>query len=121
MLAILYAAGTAGIIGFQIALICGAPWGKITQGGRHDGPLDAAGRGIAGVSIILLLIMGAGILSAAGYPPDWPRWTGWVAVAISGVSMILNWITPSSRERKIWGPITTVMFLVALRVMVGQP
>ena len=119
-LAVVYATGIAGIICFQIALICGAPWGKITQGGRQDGPLGAAGRVSAGVSIFLRLVMGAGILSAAGYPPGWPNWTGWFATAISGISMILNWITPSAPERKIWAPVTTVMFALAMAVMLGS-
>lgn len=43
-LSLLYSAMLIGTIGFQVALIFGAPWGRITQGGAHDGPLALKGR-----------------------------------------------------------------------------
>ncbi len=106
-----------GVIGFQFALIFGAPWGRFTQGGTHNGALPRRGRVMAAVSVIILAAMALAILSAAGRWPEWPRWTGWVAVALNGVVMGLNWATPSAVERNLWGPITSLMFLLALTVM----
>ncbi|MEL6570095.1 MAG: hypothetical protein AAFQ64_00450 [Pseudomonadota bacterium] len=116
-LALLYVALIAGVICFQIALILGAPWGKLTQGGQHEGSLPRSGRIAAAASIVLLAVMGAGILSNAGYWPNWPRWVGWGSVAVGVVSCIANWMTPSASERRLWGPITTVMLALALGVM----
>ncbi|MDJ0821806.1 MAG: hypothetical protein QNJ09_08370 [Paracoccaceae bacterium] len=118
----LYATACLGSIFFQIALIAGAPLGAYTQGGQHEGPLPLSGRIIAAVSIPLLIFMALAILSAAGFAGGfWPRWTGWTALGVSAVSCLLNWITPSARERSFWGPVTTVMLALAAYVMVVGP
>lgn len=106
-----------GVIGFQIALIFGAPWGRITQGGQTEGPLPRSGRIVAAASILVLVGMALAIQSAEGHWPGWPSWTGLVAVAVLAVSTILNWITPSAPERRLWAPIMTVMFVLAIAVL----
>ena len=60
------------VIGFQIALIAGAPWGRITQGGQVDGALPMQGRVIAVVSIGLLVFESIGLGIPANLLPD-PR------------------------------------------------
>lgn len=105
-----------GIICFQIALIFGAPWGRLTQGGQTDGALPASGRVIAAASIFILTGMALAVLSAEGAWPGWPSWTLWIALAVNALSMVLNWITPSEKERRLWGPIMTAMFLLALAI-----
>jgi hypothetical protein len=117
--AALYAVICLGVILFQMCLIAGAPWGRLTQGGRHPGKLPVPGRIAAGLSIVLLLAMGASILSAAEHWPHWPVWTGWATLATTTVSTILNLITPSRAERRLWGPITLVMLGLALTVMLA--
>lgn len=62
--------------------------------------------------------MALSIRSAAGMPPGWPAWCGWAAVALNFVMMLLNWITPSRAERLLWGPLTSIIFTLALAVMV---
>ncbi len=117
----LFATGCLAIIFFQIALIAGAPLGEYTQGGQHVGPLPLRGRIIAGVSIPILLFCGLAILSAAGFPGlDWPRRVGWIALAVMVVSAILNWITPSKKERAFWGPVMSVMAGFAAHVMIAS-
>ena len=118
---LLYAALCLGVICFQIALILGAPWGRITQGGTIRVKLPASGRMIAFVSIFILAGMALAILSASGAWPNWPRWTGWVALAVQSLSMILNWITPSRPERLLWGPITTLMLALAALAFFAPP
>lgn len=44
----LYALLIIGIISFQAALVAGAPWGHLTQGGRYQGQLPLRGRMVAG-------------------------------------------------------------------------
>ena len=117
-LALAYALIIVGVIGFQVALIAGAPWGVLTQGGQHEGALPASGRVAAGVSILLLIGMALAILSQAGFWPGWPRWTGWIALGIQALSSAANWATRSKPERKLWAPITSVMVMLALPVMI---
>lgn len=107
----------AGVIVFQFCLIAGTPWGRLTQGGRHEGTLPVAGRVAAALSVLLLFCMGAGIASAAGITPNWPMWTAYAALAVQAMSTILNWITPSRAERLLWGPVTAVMLALATYVV----
>lgn len=114
----LYATAMLAIAFFQVALILGAPLGRYTQGGQHEGALPLSGRIIAAVSIPVVLLQGLAILSAAGFPGlGWPVWTGWMALAVTGVSTVLNWITPSKPERMVWGPIMLVLSAMGLVVM----
>ncbi|PUB17329.1 hypothetical protein [Yoonia sediminilitoris] len=106
-----------GVIGFQVALIVGAPWGRLTQGGQVDGALPLSGRIIAALSIAILAAIALALLSADGYWPYWPRWTAWPAVAVIFVSTVLNWITPSVAERKLWGPIMTVILCLTIAIV----
>ena len=117
--ALLYAFFCGSVILFQVCLIAGLPWGHLTQGGQHVGALPISGRIIAGVSIILLALFAYSVLSLARWVPCWPAWTGWVTLAIQGVSMVLNWITPSQSERSLWGPITTLMFVLVVTSLVS--
>lgn len=113
----LYVALILGVVGFQIALIAGAPLGYLTQGGRHQGRLPLRNRVAAGVSIALLLCMGAAIASIAGRVPATPAWIGWATVGVQALSTLANWATPSAPERRLWAPINTVMLAAALCVV----
>lgn len=105
------------VIGFQIALIFGAPWGRVTQGGQVDGALPLSGRILAALSGLLLAAIACAVLSADGAWPYWPRWTSWGAVAILFVSTVLNWITPSAPERRLWVPIMTVLLCLTSAIL----
>ena len=117
MAAILYALIIALVVLFQLCLIFGAPWGQITQGGRYEGPLPVGGRVVATLSVPTLIFMGASITSAAGLMPSWADWTAYAAIAVQALSTTLNWITPSQKERFLWGPITSIMLLLAAYVV----
>lgn len=117
ILPFVYAATCVAVIGFQMALIAGAPWGHLTQGGRYEGSLPTQGRVAAGGSIFLLAAMALAILSATGQWPHWPTWTGWAALGIQGLTTLMNWATPSIPERRLWGPTNTVMLALAVAVM----
>ena len=105
---------TSIVIVFQLALAFGAPWGEFTQGGRFKGTLPLSGRILAVLSVPILIFMGCSIASAAGLIFEWYRWTAYVTVGIQGLTAIFNLITPSSKERLVWGPVTTIAFFLAL-------
>jgi hypothetical protein len=94
---------------FQFALIAGAPWGHLTQGGRQHGALRPAAKGFAAVSIVLIVLMVLAILSANGTWPYWPRFTGWLALGPMLLTTVANWISPSRSERLLWGPVSLIM------------
>jgi len=108
--AILYISITVLVIFFQFGLVFGAPLGEFTQGGRFKGALPISGRVIAALSIPLLIFMALSIASVVGFIFEWDRWTAIATIAFQGVTVILNWITPSRKEKLLWGPVTTVAF-----------
>ena len=112
--ALFYIFITSIVIVFQLALAFGVPWGEFTQGGRFKGTLPLSGRILAVLSVPILIFMGCSIASAAGLIFEWYRWTAYVTVGIQGLTAIFNLITPSSKERLVWGPVTTIAFFLAL-------
>lgn len=112
-----YAAFCLGIIGFQIALICGAPWGHITQGGQRRGALPPRNRKIAGVSALLMALMALSTLGRAGVFSLFPAWTVWGALIITLFSLIANTVTQSRAERRLWTPILSLMLVCILAVI----
>ena len=108
---------TAAVAAFQLALVGGAPWGALTQGGRFVGALPSSARAIAAFSALLLLAF-IGIVRAhasAVQAPRFPR-AIWVVVAYCALGILANAITPSVRERALWLPVVIVMFATSLHV-----
>ena len=118
--ALVFAVVASGVVAFQFALALGAPWGAYAMGGafpdRFPPPLRAAAV-VQGVVIALLAVV---VLSAAGLA--WPDiaaafpWLVWVPVAVSAVAVVLNGISRSAGERRIWVPVTAVMLVSSLIV-----
>ena len=111
--AILYILITVVVIFFQLFLVLGAPWGEFTQGGRHKGTLPISGRISAAVSIPILVFMALSISSVVGFVPNWSIRTAYITLALQGVTAVFNLITPSLKERRLWGPVTTIAFILA--------
>lgn len=119
--AIVFAVVTAGVIVFQLALAVGAPWGAYAMGGKFPGRYPPAMRVAALVQAALLTLVAVIVLSEAGLLlPSVSQalpWLIWIAVAFSGVSVVLNAITPSSGERRIWFPVAVAMLISSLAVV----
>lgn len=111
--AILYILITVVVIFFQLFLVLGAPWGEFTQGGRHKGTLPISGRISAAVSIPILVFMALSISSVVGFVPNWSIRTAYITLALQGVTAVFNLITPSLKEKRLWGPVTTIAFILA--------
>jgi hypothetical protein len=120
--AVVYSIVVAGVIAFQIALGLGAPWGALAMGGGSPGRFPARLRAAAFVQAALLAATSAIVLSRAGLVlpalSEAARSLIWVVVAVALLALILNSISRSAAERRIWVPVAVVMLgssvLVAL-------
>lgn len=110
--------GLAGfVIAFQLALVAGAPWGALTQGGRVTGQLPMTARAVALFSAALLVFFiflvqtRAHSVSATRF-----RRAIWVVVIYCALGIVANAATSSPAERLLWLPVVTAMFFASLHV-----
>jgi len=104
----------------QIGLALGAPWGEYANGGKFPGVLPGPMRFAAVVQGSILVFIALALLEASGLTElGFPKWTIWVALGICLLTCILNWITPSKKERRLWGPTTTILLLSTLIVFLA--
>ena len=118
--AIVFAIVVVGVIAFQVALALGAPWGSYAMGGAFPGQFPPRLRVAALVQAALLAFASAIVLSRAGIVlPAWSepsRSLIWAVVALSLVALVLNAISRSAGERRIWVPVALVMLASSLLV-----
>ena len=118
--AVVFALVSAGVIAFQVALALGAPWGAYAMGGTFPGRMPPAMRVAAVGQAVVLGLLAVVVLSDAGLAlPALSAavpWLIWLAVAFSAASLVLNSITPSAGERRIWVPVAVVMLASSLTV-----
>ena len=121
--AIVFAAVTLGVIAFQLALAAGAPWGEYAMAGAYPGRYPPRLRAAAIGQALLLGVTAVIVLSAAGLVlPDVAAnfpWLMWLVVAFEGVAVLLNAISPSAPERRVWVPVTLVLLFSSLIVALG--
>jgi hypothetical protein len=118
--AFVYVIVIVGVIAFQLALAAGAPWGEFAMGGAYPGQFPPELRVAAVVQAAILALLALVVLARAGVAlPGWSRMARkaiWFVVAFSVLSLILNSITPSVRERAIWAPVALVMVICSVTV-----
>ena len=121
--AIVFALVTAFAVAFQLALALGAPWGEYAMGGRHPGRYPGEMRVAAVGQAALLAALAVFVLSAAGLVLPTMAETLplliWAVVVFSAFSLVVNAISPSARERRIWVPVAIVMLVSSLIVALG--
>ena len=121
----IYAVVSFFVIAFQIALALGAPWGAYAMGGAFPGQFPPEFRVAAVVQAVILAGLALVVLARAGITlSKWARtsrWLIWVVVAFSALSLFLNLITPSARERAIWAPVALVMLTSSVIVAISKP
>ena len=118
--ALIYTMATAGVVAFQIGLALGAPWGAYAMGGAFPGRFPPRLRVAAVVQAIVLIALAVVVLAFAGLMlPGLVQaapWLIWLAVAFSAIAAVLNTITRSVSERRLWAPVTYVMLVCSLVV-----
>jgi len=121
--ALVFAIVAVGVVGFQLALALGAPWGRYAMGGVFPGRLPPPMRVAAVVQAGLIALLAVAVLSAAGLVvPEvavaFP-WLVWVAVVVSALAVVLNALSRSAGERRIWVPVALVLLVSSLFVALG--
>lgn len=101
----LYIALTAVTVLFQLALVAGAPWGRLTQGGSHPGMLPVPGRLVALLSAVLLVWFAWGMVEQ--------NWVGWFATGYLVLGLVMNSLSKSKVERMLWVPVIAVLLVSA--------
>jgi len=121
--ALVFAMFALGVIAFQLALALGAPWGAYAMGGSFLGRFPTPLRIAAVVQAVIIGFIALAVLSAGGLAvPDLAAnlpWLVWVPVVISFLAVVLNAISRSAGERRIWVPVAVVMLLSSLVVALG--
>jgi hypothetical protein len=121
--AILFALAAGGAIAFQLGLAAGASWGSIAMGGRYPGSFPPRMRAAAVVQAAVLAFLLITVLSdariALTFLSEALPWLVWLAVAFSGISLALNAMSSSARERQIWVPVAIVMLVSSLVVAIS--
>lgn len=118
--AIVYVLMTTVAVAFQCALALGVPWGAYAMGGAFPGRMPPVMRAAAVAQAIVLGVMAAVVLSRAGLAlPGWSRasaWLIWVIVGFTAIGVVLNAISPSAGERRVWTPVTLLLLVCSLTV-----
>jgi hypothetical protein len=116
--AILFSLFSLIVIGFQLALALGAPWGEYTMGGQNEGRLPTPLRIAASVQMLVIAFFALVALTRAGLILPgmfaFSRVAIWFVFGFFVLGTILNWITPSKKERYLWGPVNTLMMALSL-------
>ena len=121
--AVVFAVASTAVVLFQIGLALGAPWGAYAMGGANPGRFPPNLRMAAAVQALLIAFLVVVVLSAADILlpalADDFGWLKWLAVAFSALSVVLNAITRSPVERRLWLPVAVVMLVSSLLVAVA--
>jgi len=100
----------------HLAVVAGAPLGRLTVGGRFPGRLPPAWRALALVQAALLGTMAGAVLASAGIGASPLAPLFWPAVGLTLLSLVANAASPSRPERLLWTPVLFLMSAAALGV-----
>jgi len=104
---------------FYLALAFGAPWGEYAMGGKFPGVFPPKMR-IVAVSVLptyfflsYVIIARAGFVTGS-HPYLFPA--AWAVVGLIALATIMNLMSPSLPERRIWTPIAFLLLLTSALV-----
>lgn len=105
---------------FQLALVLGAPMGEYAFGGQTP-KLPAKYKLASAVSFFVMLAIAGHYLAQLGVFTPVLGATGnsvvnWVLVGFFALAAIMNNITKSEKEKRLWGSTTIAMLLAAFLV-----
>ncbi len=106
---------------FQVALVFGAPLGEYAYGGQMPGKLPTPYRIASAISFTLTLAISGHYLAQLGVVPkllgeDLNHWVNWGLIGFATVAALMNNITKSAKEKRLWGSTTIAMLIAAIVV-----
>jgi len=108
------------VILFQAGLSLGAPWGKLSMGGKYPGKYPHKMRIIALINILVLLLIEAIMLIRSNLIIsdlfNLSRIAIWFVVVFFILGTVMNTITHSKWERIIWLPVNILLFVCSLLI-----
>jgi hypothetical protein len=113
MAAVAAAVGFLAIAAFQAALALGAPLGRAAWGGTHaqlpTGLRIASAFAFGVWAFAALIVLGRAGFHLSPLPTAVLRWGTWILVGVLALGAVLNFASPSSWERFMWGPIALIL------------
>lgn len=107
---------------FQIALACGAPWGRLAWGGQHA-VLPVRLRIGSALSLLIyafIVLVAYDRLEAIDvFPPGFSAVTMWVVFGYFALGVLMNAISRSKSERNVMTPVTLVLTVLSLPIALG--
>ncbi len=109
---------------FQLALVLGAPMGEYTLGGQTQGKLSLRLRLVSAISLLLNLAIAGHYLAQTGtiqtlLPSDLNQIANWGLVVFTASGLVMNSISRSKKERKMWVPVLLLSLTCAVIVALG--
>lgn len=106
---------------FHLAIVLGAPLGEYSYGGQQEGKLPLGFRVARVPSFFLMAAIAGHYLAQTGIltpllPPEQNAWANWGLVGFASLAALMNNITRSAKEKRLWGGTTIAMLLAALIV-----
>lgn len=106
---------------FQLALVFGAPMGEYAYGGQMPGRLPAQYRVSSLISFLLMLAIAGHYLAQLGLvpkllSPELNQWVNWGLIGFAALAAVMNNITRSVKEKRLWGSTTIAMLIAAIVV-----
>ncbi len=109
---------------FQFILALGVPWGDFAMGGKFSGKLPPIMRIISILQILVLLFAVIAVLATVGFIFQEYQYIAkraiWFVVVFHFVSLALNIITPSKKERMLWSPICVLLFACSVIIALNK-
>ena len=111
------------VVIFQWLIFFKLPLGEYTMGGQNKGVLPKKYRIGAFIQSFILLFNGIVVLDAgfqfSVFSNTFIEYYRWFIMVLMFISMVMNLITKSQKERRLWAPVTVVMFVLSMIVLVG--
>lgn len=109
---------------FQLALILGAPMGEYAFGGQNPGKLPVKFRAMSGVTLLVYVAIIGHMLAQLGalprlLPDDLNRAANWALFGLNLLSLVMNSISRSKKERDMWVPVALMLSVASFFVALG--
>ncbi len=109
---------------FQAALILGAPMGEYAFGGRHPGKLPIGFRIGSAITLGVYLAQAGHYLAQTGvlkplFDAGLNGVVNWAFVGLFILGLLMNSISRSQKERRLWVPVLLLCCVLSVLVAVG--